>query len=67
MKSHQTRCQLPRVRGYSHCDEPTTTELGHGFGHFRLLPQRRCQLPGERPIQLGTLAFDPLVTQVESP
>ena len=67
MERHQTHCQLPRVRGYSHCDEPMTTSLAQGFRHFRLLPQRRCQLAGEEPIQLGALALDPLVTQVESP
>jgi predicted ATPase/DNA-binding winged helix-turn-helix (wHTH) protein len=47
--------------------EPVTipTELILSFGPFRLLPSRRLVLNGERPVRLGSRAFEILVALVE--
>jgi DNA-binding winged helix-turn-helix (wHTH) protein len=41
-------------------------EEGYRFGRFRLLPQARQLLAGDRPMPLGSRAFDLLVALVEA-
>jgi DNA-binding winged helix-turn-helix (wHTH) protein len=41
-------------------------EEGYRFGRFRLLPQARQLLAGDRPVPLGSRALDQLVALVEA-
>jgi DNA-binding winged helix-turn-helix (wHTH) protein len=45
----------------------TSDERAVSFGPFRLLPERRLLLEGDRPVRLGSRALDILVALVENP
>ena len=45
----------------------TSDERAVSFGPFRLLPERRLLLEGEKPVRLGSRALNILVALVEHP
>ena len=44
----------------------TTAELCFAFGPFRLLPDQRLLLRGEKPVRIGSRSFDILVSLVQN-
>jgi DNA-binding winged helix-turn-helix (wHTH) protein len=64
----ERRTDTPQIHQYvsqAAARSATPVERAVAFGPFRLLPTRRLLLEGEKPVRLGSRAFDILVALVE--
>jgi DNA-binding winged helix-turn-helix (wHTH) protein len=67
MTAYTPAVQFTANEGIHRNRNAASTERAISFGPFLLLPQRRLLLKADKPLRLGSRAFDILVTLVERP